>query len=535
MPTLTGAAVLARDLARLGVERIFTLSGNQILSLYDACLDAGLALTDTRHEAAAGHMAEAWARLRDQPGVCLVSAGPGHTNTITAIANARASETPVLWLSGGSELAQAGRGAFQELDQVALAAPVCKAAWQAETAAQLPALLARAWRTMLDGRPGPVHLTLPADVLGQPTSAPPLDPAACRPDPRLADPALVAEAVALLARAERPLILASPSAARGAAGQALAALRERTGLPALTVESPRGLTDPALHGLGQAVPEADVVLLLAPPDFAVAFAGPRAVAPAARLIQVAPAAGELVHDRPVAVGLTGDAASVLRQFLEAAAGHVWHTGAWRAELAVRRARARADLSAHERSDAWPIHPLRLAAEVRALLPPGASVSLDGGEFGQWARWAFGDADCVALVNGKLGMIGPAIPFAIGAALARPGYPAVALLGDGTFGYHALEFDTAVRHGLPIIAVVGNDAGWAAERHRQVAQYGPDRVVASDLLPSRYDEVVRALGGAGEFVQSPAELRPALARALASGRPACVNVLIQSVPSPAAPV
>jgi acetolactate synthase-1/2/3 large subunit len=535
MPTLTGAAVVARELARLGVERIFTLSGNQILPLYDACLDAGLALIDTRHEAAAGHMAEAWGRLRDEPGVCLVSAGPGHTNTITAIANARASETPVLWLSGGSELAQAGRGSFQELDQVALAAPVCKAARRAESAAHLPELLARAWRTMLEGRPGPVHLTLPADVLGQSADAPAPDPAAYRPVPQPADPALVAEAVALLARAERPLILAGPSAARGAAGRALAALRERTGLPALTIESPRGLTDPALHGLGRSVPEADVVLLLALPDFAVAFAGPRAIAPDAQLIQVAPAAGELGRARPVALGLAGDAASVLGQLGEAAAGHAWRADAWQAELAARRARARAELSAHEQSDARPLHPLRVAAELRALLPPGASVSLDGGEFGQWARWAFGDAGCVTLVNGKFGMIGPAIPFAIGAALARPGYPSVALLGDGTFGYHALEFDTAVRHGLPIVAVVGNDAGWAAERHRQVAQYGPDRIVASDLLPTRYDEVVRALGGTGEFVQSPAELRPALARALASGRPACVNVLIQSLPSPAAPV
>jgi acetolactate synthase-1/2/3 large subunit len=201
-----------------------------------------------------------------------------------------------------------------------------------------------------------------------------------------------------------------------------------------------------------------------------------------------------------------------------------------------QARARAALEGSiVESDEGPIHPLRLAAEARAALPPEAIVSQDGGEFGQWARWAFGGNAGQTLVNGTFGMIGPAIPFAIGAALARPGAPSVALLGDGTFGYHALEFDTAARHGLPIVAVVGNDAGWAAERHRQVALYGPDRIVASDLLPTRYDQVVTALGGHGEFVRATAELRPALRRALASGRPACVNVLIQSLPSPAEPV
>jgi acetolactate synthase-1/2/3 large subunit len=536
MTALTGAAVLARSLARLGVERIFTLSGNQILSLYDACLDHGLALTDTRHEAAAGHMAEAWARLRGQPGVCLVSAGPGHTNTITAIANALWSETPVLWLSGGGDLANDGRGGFQEMDQVALAAPVCKAAWRVERAGDLPDLLARAWRTMLEGRPGPVHLTLPADLLARPITAPPeIDPAIRRLIPQPADSALVAEAMALLVRAERPLILASPSAARGAAGAALEALIDQTNIPALAVESPRGLTDPAWHDLGAAVPHADAILLLAPQDYAIAFAGPRAFGPDAHLIQVAPAAAELGRNRPVEIGLVGDAATVLFQLSRAAGDRNWPVRAWRDELTSLRARGRARLAEAEWSEAAPIHPLRLAAEVRAALPPGASVSLDGGEFGQWARWAFGDADCTTLVNGKFGMIGPAIPFAIGAALARPEQPSVALLGDGTFGYHALEFDTAVRHGIPIVAIVGNDAGWAAERHRQVAAYGPERVVASDLLPARYDEVVRALGGVGEFVQSPAEIAPALRRALASRRPACVNVLIQSIQSPAAPV
>jgi acetolactate synthase-1/2/3 large subunit len=191
------------------------------------------------------------------------------------------------------------------------------------------------------------------------------------------------------------------------------------------------------------------------------------------------------------------------------------------------------LEPFERSDASPIHPLRLAAELRSMLPPGAQVAQDGGEFAQWMRWGLAGAEFTPLLHGKFGSIGSAIPLAIGAAIANPGAPTFAVLGDGTFGFHGMEFDTAVRHSIPFVAVVGNDAAWAAERHRQVRIYGEDRVVASDLLPTRYDEVVRALGGHGEYVERPEEIRPALQRALASGKPACVNVMIQSIPSPAA--
>jgi acetolactate synthase-1/2/3 large subunit len=168
-----------------------------------------------------------------------------------------------------------------------------------------------------------------------------------------------------------------------------------------------------------------------------------------------------------------------------------------------------------------------------LLPAGAIIAQDGGEFGQWVRWAGGADDYQTLVNGKFGMIGPAIPYAIGAALAVPGVPSIACLGDGTAGFHLMELDTAVRHAIPLVVVIGNDAGWAAERHRQRQHYGPDRIVASDLLPTRYDRVAQALGALGEYVERPEQLRPALERALAAGRPVCVNVMIQSLPSPAA--
>lgn len=535
MGARTGAALLVELLGRAGVGRVFTLSGNQILPIYDAGLDVGLAFTDTRHEAAAAHMADAWARLRGEPGVCLFSAGPGHTNALSAVLNAARAESPVLWLSGGTPRAGSGRGSFQDLDQVALAAQVCKGAWRADDAAALPDRFARAWRAMTSGRPGPVHLTLPTDLLAQPTTAAVPADLDLAPASAEAEPAAVDEALALLATALKPLVLAGPGLARGrgAAAEALEAFVEATGLPCLPVESPRGLTDPIYQGMGRLTREADIVLLLAPRDFAVGFARAPAFAGCRRLIAVDAAASA----GPADLALAGDPVAVLRQLTAGAGRHTWDVGPWLAALGAARSAANAELVDVAESAEVPIHPLRLASEVHDLLPGEATVVFDGGEFAQWARWAFGDWAGQTLVNGKLGMIGPAIPFALGAAVAAAGTlpgggpPPVAFLGDGTAGYHIMEFDTAVRHNLPFVAVIGNDAGWGAELHRQLSNYGEDRVVASHLLPSRYDLVAQALGAHGEFVESPDEIAPAIRRALASGRPACVNVIIRSLPSP----
>ena len=535
MSTVSGAVLLARSLAEAQVGPIFTLSGNQILPIYDAGLDAGLRFVDGRHESAVAHMADAWGRLTGRPGVCLVTAGPGHTNALTGLATAQLAESPLLLLSGGSPVGQAGRGAFQEMDQVTAALPLCKAAWQAESTEEIPALLARAWRTALAGTPGPVHLTLPVDLLQQSvdeaSAALPTE-AELRPEPASADPAAVAQAVALLAEAKRPLILGSPSAWRGEAGVRLRALLETTQAPGFAIESPRGLTDPALHGVGAEFPKADVVLLLGPQDFAVGFAGERALG-SARLIHVAPSAAEIGRNRAAEVGLVGDAATVLDQLVTAARERTWAGSGWRDELEAAQREGLARLASFERADDVPIHPLRLATEVRDLLDDGDSVAIDGGEMGQWARWAIGSGRFTTVLNGKLGGIGPAIPFAIAARIARPTRRCVAFLGDGTFGFHGLELDTAVRQNLPIVSIVGNDAGWAAERHRQRQVYGEDRVVASDLLPTRYDKVAEALGCHAEHVERPEQLRPALERAFNSGKPACLNVTIASIPSPSA--
>lgn len=535
MPGMTGARLLVEALRAAGAEVVFTLSGNQILAIYDACLDTGLRVVDTRHESAAVHMADAYARLTGRPAVCLVTAGPGHTNALTGLGTAWFAESPVLLLSGGSERARDGKGAFQEIDQVALAAPLCKLARRAERAAELPALVAEA-RAMQSGRPGPAHLTLPVDVLQAEATAALPPPEAYTPSAQPADEAAVREAAAWLANAERPLVLGSPGLAWGRAGQAFRALLGAGELPGFIIESPRGLTDPALHGAGALFREADVVLLLAPQDYALGFATPAALAEHGRLIESAPVPAALGRNRPADLALVGDPVLVLEQLrreLAARPAPPAARAAWRRHLAERQAAERARLAAAERASEQPLHPLRVCAEVRARLGVGDVVAIDGGEFGQWARWAFGGAEPRVLLNGKFGMIGCGIPFALGARLAAPSARVVAFVGDGTFGFHGFELDTAVRHGLPCVVIVGNDAGWAAERHRQVALYGPQRLVASDLLPTRYDEVARGLGADGVLVERAEELGPALDQALASGRPTVINVRIASIPSPAA--
>ncbi len=535
VPTTNGAHLLAMTLQNAGVTRIFTLSGNQILPIYDACLDVNLAVTDTRHESAAAHMADGWSKVRNEPGVCLVTAGPGHTNTVTGIANAMASETPVLWLSGASENETTGMGGFQELDQAGIAAKVCKAAWTVERARDIPSFVSRAWRTMLEGRPGPVYLGLPADVLTESVSVDHRQSHAWtfRPPLRFADNALIHAALSLLAGAKRPLMLTSPSVARGDSGARLREFSKRSSVPWFALESSRGIGDPAFNGAGAAISRADVVLLVAPQDFIVKFGRPGSFADGSHVIHVVPTPDEIGRNSPVALGIAGDAGAVFSQLIAEAGTQNWDHRAWASEIETLRAKGRKSLQQYTCSDESPIHPLRVATELRAMMPPGSFVAQDGGEFSQWMRWGLAGGDFVPLLHGKFGSIGSAIPLAIGGALARPGTPTFAICGDGTFGFHGMEFDTAVRHNVPVVAIVGNDASWAAERHRQVRIYGEDRVVASDLLPSRYDEVVRALGGHGEVVERPAEIRPALERALASGKPACVNVMIRSVPSPAA--
>ena len=523
---MTGAELVVDTLRSHGVKTIFSLSGNQILSVYDATIGRGVELIHTRHEAAAAHMADGWGRLTETPGVALVTAGPGHLNAVSALYSALMAESPMVLLSGHAPRAQRGRGAFQEVDQAGAARPVAKAAWVAESAEALGNDIARAFAIASSGRPGPVHLSLPGDLLEAKLSGQEAPPPTRLEPMRLADTA-VRRVLDLLAEAKRPLILLGPSMARTRRRQVVDRLTDVTGTPALVMESPRGVNDPALRGAALCLPEADLVLLLGKPlDYSVKYGQPPAFATAARVVRIDM---DAVSSDRFALSAAADPVVAAEQLLAAARERPWQRSAWADEVAGAQAGFPAEWEPLAREDRRPIHPLRVCAGLQPMLGDGGVLVMDGGEFGQWAQAGL-EAD-TRLINGLSGSIGSAIPLALAAKVVHPERNVVAVLGDGTFGFHAMEMDTAVRHRLAIVAVVGNDARWNAEHQLQLQHYGQERAVACELLPTRYDRVVEALGGHGEFVERPEDLGTALARAVRSGKPACVNVMIDGVAAP----
>jgi len=330
--TRTGAHLVVEALAAAGVRHLFSLSGNQILSLYDATLGSGLSILHTRHEAAAVHMADAWGRLTEEPGVALVTAGPGHCNAISALYGALMAESPVVLLSGHAPTGQLGRGAFQEMDQAAVAAPVCKASWMAKDAARLGEDIATALELARSGRPGPVHVSLPGDLLEAKVAAGAGARAPRREAAMAASAAEVEQALALLAAARRPVILLGGAMARGPRRAAVARFSDATGVPALPMESPRGFNDPWLHLAAPLLGQADLLVLLGKkPDFVVRFAQAPAVAAGCRMIQVDADAASLRAG--AALGIVADPAVVTDQLAAAARGRAWSHRAWGDEVA----------------------------------------------------------------------------------------------------------------------------------------------------------------------------------------------------------
>jgi len=525
-----GADLVVEALVAAGVRRLFSLSGNQILSLYDATVGSGIRIIHTRHEAAAVHMADAWGRLTEEPGVALVTAGPGHLNALSALYGALMSESPVVLLSGASPLGQAGRGAFQEMDQAAAAAPVAKAAWMASKAERLSEDIAIALDLAKSGRPGPVHVSLPGDLLEHEVEgSQDRLPAIHRPPIPVAN-ADLRRLLELLEASRHPLILTGSAMSRPARAESVERLSSATGIPALAMESPRGVNDPWLHMAATYLERADFVLLLGKRlDFAVRFGAPPAFTSACRFVQADWDAEALDGSGRVTLGMVTDPALLAERLADSCGAMSGRWRAWGELMAAARRLVPDEWHALRRKPDAPIHPLRVSGALQPWLDRGAILVADGGEFGQWIQ-----AGCEAdtrLINGPAGSIGSALPMALGARLAHPERTVIAALGDGTFGFHGFELDTALRYDLPVVAIVGNDARWNAEHQLQRQQYGADRAVGCELLPSRYDKLAAALGGHGEYVEQPEDLEPAIERAVRSGLPACVNVMIDGLAAP----
>ena len=535
----TGSHLIGRALKLEGVQNIFMLAGDHILPALDVMADMDFRFVDTRHEQAAVHMADAWGRITGQPGICMYTT-PGFANAVPGLANALHSESPVISISGSAELSQLGRGAMQEIEQVAMAEPVTKASWMVTEAKRIPEFIARAIRTAYSGRRGPVHLTIPIDIQEQEVAEDEVNlysPSEYRAEgDARANPEQVRRAMALLNRAERPLVIvSSPGSYRGS-GEYLEKFIETTRAPLMTEETARGLVsddhpycmgffDQGLNRAARLLREADVVVMLGvKQEYAIRYALPPAISADASIIQVDPSPIQIGRNRGVTIGIAGDIPSVVDQFTEEARSYTWRDLPWLDRLRAEREAQAESIETQAVADA-PMHAAYIHKAVQRHLGPDDYLVFDGGDFCHHGR-AYHPARRPGrwMYIPTLGMLGSSIPTSIAAKLAHPEVQVVNFIGDGAFGFQAMELDTAVRHNVPIKVILGNDAAWGIDRQIQIGLYG--KAVATDLLPSRYDLVAQGLGAHGEYVENPDQLEPALERAFAFDGPALVNVAAQ---------
>lgn len=529
---------MVRSLKSEGVELIFSLTGHSIDLIYDACIDEGIRIIDCRHEQAAAHMADAWTRITGRPGVVVVTDQPGVVAMVAGMRNAERS--PVIAIAGKSSFSDLDTGAHTEMDQLDLVRPLVKWGRTVYETRRIPEYISMAFRHALAGRPGPAYLDIPLDVMEKSVDEDKaLYPKNHRTENRpQGDPKAIQKAVELLLEAKRPLVIAGSGVWWAQAGGELRELVEMAGLPFILRPKARGCVPedhPLFVGPASAgTKRADVVLAVG-----IRFDGLSGLGQASRfdekvrIIQIDIEGSTIGQNRPIEVGIIGDARLVLRQMAEKARDKTgWSKEpAWVGECRTEYQKWRERVEAAAASNTVPIHPARLWAEVRGFLDREAIVAVDGGLTGTYCRRVFNAYYPGRLLDhGPHAQLGSSIPFGIAAKLARPQNQVLICLGDGAFGISGMEFDTAVRHHVPVVAVIANNGCWGVCYHRQKRLFG--REVGVQLGFTRYDRVVEALGGYGEWVEKPEDIRPALQRAFASGIPACVNVKIDPDYGPA---
>jgi acetolactate synthase-1/2/3 large subunit len=519
-----GGRLVAQALKSRGVSKLFTLSGGHLFSIFDGCKAEGIEVIDFRHEQSAAFAAIGWAKATREPGVCALTAGCGVTNGMSAIASAQADGVPLVVLGGRAPEMRWGSGSLQEIDHLPFVSPLVKSALTVKDPAKIARTTAEAIDTADTPPFGPTFVDYPMDVVFMESEAAIPDPA---PE-RFQVAERVEEAAKLLAQAERPAIMAGTNLYWAQAESELRELAEALGIPVFLNGLGRGCLPPD-HELcfararGAGLAGCDVALVIGVPlDFRLGFGG--SIGEDATLIQLDLAPSRLEKTRAPELELVGDIGASVTAIREAATSDSGRTTKWIEELRHVETEKRGEEQEMLDDDRSPLHPMRVFKELGEFLDRDAIVIGDGGDFVSfagrvWETWEPG----TWMDPGPYGCLGAGPGQAIGAKLAHPERQVCLLLGDGAFGFSGMEFDTMVRHKLPIVAVMGNNGIWALEHHPMKFLYGYS--LAAELRPeTRYDEVVSALGGHGELVRSPEELEPALERAFASGKPALVNVL-----------
>lgn len=533
---VNGGQLLARALSEAGVTEVFTLHGGHLDAFLMAAAGHGLRLTDTRHEATAGHAADAYARVTGDLGVCVVTSGPGFTNVYTAIANAYLDRTPTLFVVGAPPLREVETNPLQGgFDQIAAAQPVTKWAHRITDAARVPEFVAQAVRTATTGTPGPVLLEVPIDVMfgeadDQAVRFPRNYRIESRPCP---DPAAVAAALDLLQTAEHPVIVIGGGVPLSGAGPALLQFAETVGVPVFypgkgdgAIPADHRLAGGGLLALGTlpalGAPSPDVVIIAGARSGM--FTGGRAsMFPGAKLVHIDIDAAEIGRIYDIDVPILADCRQTLTALAAAAGERSWPDWNEWATTATSAKHAHHLAFPESATASGKTHPYFAAQAIVEACPPDTLFVLDGAEAPAWAEFfATADRPAGVLRLGYLGCLGIGPGFAIGAARALPGTTVVVITGDGAAGFHPQEFDTMARHGLPIVTVVFNNAVWGMSIHGQQAVFGSSGVVVSELADSAYEKVAEAFGGYGERANGSTQIAEAMKRALGAGVPACIN-------------
>jgi acetolactate synthase-1/2/3 large subunit len=535
MAEIHGGRAVAKALKAENVSYIFTLCGGHVMPIYDGCIDEGIGVIDVRHEQTAAHAADGWARVTGQPGVAVVTAGPGLTDAVTGVASAHRANIPMIIMGGQGPRPFADMGSLQDMNHVELMRPITKWAVSVPEGRRLAEYVSMAFRIATTGLPGPVFLEMPIDQLFN-TYEPErlVFPTNYRTDAGIAgDPHYIDHAAALLSKAQRPVALVGSQLRWSKRREAYPVFAETFGMPIYVNGLGRGSLPPDnpyffSQTRKEALRQADTVLIFGTPlDFRLGYGRESHFNPQATIIQVDLDGAEIGRNRPIDIGIVGDTGIVMEQLANAAKASRYSATMikpWLDAMRQREQQKRERMREEMASDAVPINPLRACREIADVLPRDAIAIGDGGDFvataasilriyeqGHW------------LDPGPLGTLGVGPGYAMAAKLAKPDNPVVIVYGDGSFGLHGLEFEAMIRQKINVVGVIGNDAGWTQIRRGQVQLYGEERAVATGLSHTRYDKVVEALGGHGEYVERPEQIRPAMQRALSAGKPAVVNI------------
>ena len=533
--TVHGGKLAARALKEAGVECIFTLSGGHVMAIYDGCLDEGIQVVDVRHEQAAVHAADAWSRVNPgKIGVAVLTAGPGVTDGVTGVANAWRANSPILVIGGQGPFSNLRRGSLQEMDHVSLMKPITKWADACYDTARIPEYISIAIRHAVSGMPGPAFLEIPMDVFSGVTDGEFSIPKITTERPKVAPPESDVDAAAdILANAKQPVLLAGTSIKWCQASKELNELVDHLDLPSFVNGMGRGqipYDSPNLFSQVRkdAMTRCDVFVLAGSVlDFRLRFG--QTIPADAKIVQFEVDGTLVGHNRSADAAIVGDlgvSLSHLKDKLSEKAPSLKFTQ-WRDSLREKEKELAANFESQLNSTSVPIDPLRMCREIRDFVDSDTILIGDGGDIvAQASKVVPVMREGAWMDPGPLGTLGVGMPFALAAQIANPGKKVLIIYGDGSFGFNGMEYDTAVRFNLPIVGIVGNDAAWGQMLRPQVALFGNERKVATLLNYTRYDKIVEAMGAHGEYVEEPDQIRPALERAFASGKPALVNVKIR---------